>query len=257
MNLRSLCALILGILGIGLSGSAHAASAIVMRRPADDGRIAASTYDVEGRRQANADLSIESRSDGGLEILSEFGRDGMGHTRATARFAELGGGSLRLIEQRTYTFDADGRSVSVQHIDHESRRATCGHPGSDALERIELPEADRVVNVPMNVFLLPVALGEVDSLEFQLFLCQGGGARLMSFEAWREDAAAREGLIPVRYAPDLGALTFVAREMAPRLTFWFDASDPHAWMGHRLPLYSGGPEVIVVRDGIDPSRLTD
>ena len=57
----------------------------------------------------------------------------------------------------------------------------------------------------------------------------------------------------MRYGPDFGIATLVARSFVPKLSFWFDAAEPHQWMAHRLPLYGDGPEVYVVRDGV-PTR---
>jgi hypothetical protein len=82
----------------------------------------------------------------------------------------------------------------------------------------------------------------------------------MDFEAWVVGGlAAKNGrhLIEVQYRPDLGnVISIVARGFAPRLSFWFETGAPFHWMGHRIPLYSGGPEVLVLRDGV-PTRWVD
>jgi hypothetical protein len=81
---------------------------------------------------------------------------------------------------------------------------------------------------------------------------------MMDFEAWVEKDNQSARPIEVRYGPDFGSVvSMVARSFAPRLSFWFDADEPHGWMGHRLPLYSGGPEVIVVREGVPAGWLVD
>ena len=49
----------------------------------------------------------------------------------------------------------------------------------------------------------------------------------------------------------------LARQIAPKLSFWFDPRSPHEWVAHRLPLYSGGPEVTVVRDDVPSATLVD
>jgi hypothetical protein len=45
--------------------------------------------------------------------------------------------------------------------------------------------------------------------------------------------------------------------MIPRLSFWFDPTTPTPWLAYRLPLYSKGPEVLVVRDGVPTRWLAD
>ena len=45
-------------------------------------------------------------------------------------------------------------------------------------------------------------------------------------------------------------LSFIARAVTPQLSFWFDPAAPSRWLAHRMPLYSDGPEVVVVRQGV-------
>ena len=42
----------------------------------------------------------------------------------------------------------------------------------------------------------------------------------------------------------------LAKAIVPRLSFWFDPASPIPWLAHRMPLYTNGPEVLVVRQGI-------
>lgn len=42
---------------------------------------------------------------------------------------------------------------------------------------------------------------------------------------------------------------------AESLDFWFQLEAPHLWRGRRLPLYTEGPEVLVVRE--DGGRMRD
>ena len=62
-------------------------------------------------------------------------------------------------------------------------------------------------------------------------------------------------VVEVRYGPDFGLATVVAQNFVPKLSFWFDPDDREAWIAHRLPLYSRGPEVFVIRDGVPASWL--
>ena len=65
-------------------------------------------------------------------------------------------------------------------------------------------------------------------------------------------------MIEVRHGPHLGpVLALLASRCLPKLSFWFDAAEPHCWMAHHVPLYSDGPEVTVIRDGISPRWVAD
>jgi hypothetical protein len=95
-------------------------------------------------------------------------------------------------------------------------------------------------------------------VNFQFFMCRGG-PRLLDFEA---RVAARNGskrggnLVEVRYGPDFGAVvSLIAQGLIPQLSFWFDPDAQDAWIAHRLPLYSKGPEVFVIRDGVPANWL--
>jgi hypothetical protein len=165
--------------------------------------------------------------------------------------------------QESRTFRADGSLRGLLSIDHRARVASCTRPNgvSQTVERIALPEHDRVANVAMTLLFEPLVRGATPTLAFQLFLCEGG-ARVVDFEAHVEHHEnGRHGprsLVEVRYRPDLGAISsFVADYLVPRLSFWFDPSEPTPWVAHRLPLYTKGPEVIVVRDGVPTGWIGD
>ena len=240
--------------------AARAESAFEFDYPSRFGRVPAATYDDEGNRIGDADLLIERQDDGKVRIFTLSGRDGGARTVASALFAPTTRGrSMRLVRQESRSFDADGRPLGRLELDHVAGIGSCTRPDGGARVTLPLPREDRVVNVPMNLLFLPLVRGEVSSLQFQLFLCREG-ARLMDFEAWvAEDAdAAAARLIEVGYGPDFGSVvSLVARNFVPELTFWFDRSKPHDWMGHRMPLYSGGPEVLVLRDGVPSQKLAD
>ena len=75
----------------------------------------------------------------------------------------------------------------------------------------------------------------------------------------RESSSAENpDLVEVRYEPDLGMLvSFVARAVTPKLSFWFDPASPARWLAHRMPLYSDGPDVFVVRQGVSENLFID
>jgi hypothetical protein len=256
----------LAVTWLGFAPPAGAESALRMEYPASFGAIPAATYDTESHRVGEAHLVIEHQDDGNVRLFSESGITGGARTIATAELApEPDGRWLRLLLQESRTFEADGAPRGLLRIDHRSRTGSCtplsNGGGSEAETRtLELPEQDRVANVPMNLFFLPLVRGDAERLDFQLFLC-GGGPRLVDFEATRVPANGSQGpqeVVEVRYGPHLGPiLSLVAPGFLPRLSFWFDRAQPHRWLAHRLPLYSSGPEVLVIRDGVPPGWLAD
>jgi hypothetical protein len=231
-----------------------------MEYPASFGAIPAATYDTDRRRVGAAHLVIEHLDDGNVRLFSESGIAGGARTIATAEL-EPNGRALQLVLQESRTFEADGTPRGTLRIDHRHRTGSCMGPGEAAEVRtLELPPQDRVANVPMNLFFLPLVRGDAERLDFQLFLC-GGGPRLVDFEATRtpQNGSGRpQDVVEVRYGPQLGpVLSLVAPSFLPRLSFWFDRARPNRWLAHRVPLYGDGPEVLVIRDGIPPGWLAD
>jgi hypothetical protein len=112
----------------------------------------------------------------------------------------------------------------------------------------------------LHLLFLPLVRGESDDVSFQLFLC-GGGAKLVDFVGnlapSSRNGKRRGRVVEVRYGPDFGFASMVARNFIPKLSFWFGPQAPHQWMAHRVPLYGNGPEVFVVREGVPPSWLGD
>jgi hypothetical protein len=150
--------------------------------------------------------------------------------------------------------------MGVTTIDHIAGVAQCGIPegSSDEPARIDLPVDDRVVNVPLNLLFQPLARGEVEVVDFQVLLCRARGARIVSAQATVAEATGKQGdsLVEIRYRLDFGPiLTSLAAPFMPQLSFWFNQNSPGAWVGHRMPLFSQGPTVFVVRSGFSPNLL--
>jgi hypothetical protein len=238
------------------SGTARSESSFLLAYPESFGRVPAATYDEAGERIGGADLLVERLDTGRVRVRSESGKRAGAQTVALAELAPVETDqALRMLFQESRSLDEQGEPLGILSVDHVRRVARCRDADGDTVSEIELPDADRVVNVPMNLFFQPLVRGEETSLEFQLFLCRPN-ARLMDFEAW----AVRNGddaPIEIRYRPDFGLASAIVRQMAPKLSFWFDPQAPYTWVAHRLPLYSGGPEVIVVRDDVASTSLVD
>jgi len=251
-------ALLIALMSLAPSSAAQARSSFVLAYPKQLGPQHAATYDDAGVRIGGANLFIEKLPSGGIRLQTESGRRSGARTIATAELAPVvPGQSLRLVGQESRSVDEQGHALGVMRIDHLAGVARCLDRLGATISEMRLPDEDRVVNVPLNLLFLPLVSGEVDSLDFQLFLCRPD-ARLIDFEAWIESGGSgSDDPIEIRYAPDFGFASPLARTMVPKLSVWFDPMEPHAWQAHRLPLYSGGPEVFVIRDDVSSTGLVD
>ena len=258
MLARSLAAL--AALALGLSpGIAGAESGVDLPYPPTFDVLEAATYDLEGVRVGGATLVVEQLDDDNVRMHLRTGFAQGAHSVLSAELLpQEGRDALRPLWQESRSFDVDGAPIGVLHIDHAARIGTCRNLSKpdQPLETLELPPNDQVVNVPLNLLFLPLARGEKDSVSFQFFLC-GGGPKLLDFQA---EVATRvgggRGLVEIRYGPDFGTFgSFLLAPVMPRLSIWFDPGQPQPWLGHRVPLYAKGPEVLVVRNGVPPRWL--
>lgn len=257
-------ALLAALLWLAVAAAASAASQLLLPYPAVFDDIDARTYDDDGKQVGAAFISIRRTKN--QTVVMNIETHGAGAARNLA-WAELGvvsqqrGPVLRLLRERSESFDEQGRSLGLMQIDHVGGKASCGPPeGSDReIVQIELPSEERITNVPLNLLFLPLVLGRVDRIDFQLFLCRGG-PRVIEFAATvvgeRPPPSDDFRIIEIEYRPDLGPiLSLLARGFLPKLSFWFDANGSGTYLAHRMPLFSKGPEVMIVRDGIAPSLL--
>jgi hypothetical protein len=249
----ALCAL-----GAG-AGAARAESGMLLPVPDAFGAIDGGTFDATGHRVGEAKMSVAKLPDGHIELLARSGIEGSARSQASAvmELAEEGR-ALRLLSQRSESFDEHGASLGVLSIDHASRTARCAAPSGSggADQEIELPPLDHVVNVPLNLLFQQLASGATREVAFQLLVCRFG-ARLVDARAELASATPASGsLVEVRTQFDLGPLlSSVAAPFLPTLSFWFDRAHPGTWVAHRMPLFSKGPTVLVVRSGVSPAEL--
>jgi hypothetical protein len=234
-------------------------SGVLLPLPDSFGQIDAGTFDVAGHRVGEARMSVVRRPDGRVELEARSGIDGSARSSVSA-LMELseGGKALRLVSQRSESFDTSGASLGVLSIDHDARIARCSAPsGADGPQTsVELPLADHVVNVPLNLLFQRLVTGEVEEVSFQVLLCRFGARLFDAHARLAGPAAGQNGLVEVQYQLDLGPLLSpMAAPFLPTLSFWFDRDEPGAWVAHRMPLFSQGPTVLVVRSGISPERL--
>jgi hypothetical protein len=241
-------------------------SELMLPYPTSYGTIPAATFDEGRQRVGDANLKVEKLEDGTVRIHAESGVDGGARTIATATLAPiLDTNLLRPVFQQSRSFDADNEPLGVMNIDHRTGEAICSRPHSDGegmrTQRVPLPRHDRIANVPLNLLFDPLVKGDVSTVDFQILLCRGD-AQVLDFQAKvvrREDGTdGSEHLVEVRYGPDFGSVfSLLAKAIVPRLSFWFDPASPSPWIAHRMPLYTDGPEVFVVRQGIETNTLLD
>jgi hypothetical protein len=254
-------ALVIGA-ALACAGPAAAGSGLVLPYPPSLDPISAGTYDDDGNRIGDAALSYRRDAEGRIRLRAESSMENGPRTVIEAEFVELDDGEgLRVLWQSSLSHDAQGQPLVHVEIDHQNQEARCTPPGGtrEDAQILKLPSEDRVANAIMSLLLLPIARGQVDRLRFQTFLCRGGGARFMDFVALPGPELAKHPsreIVEVRFGPDLGRVaSWFASVIVPKLRFWFDRARDGDYVAHRMPLYSGGPEVVVMRDGISASAL--
>jgi len=277
------------LLAAGLSPP-PAAGGSSLRLPGSElGAIEATTFDEQGRRVGRSSFALTSNGSGRITMTIEISVAGGGVNRSEAvldeapsprpdsapesapESAPVGAPvpapdtatpttrELRLVEQRSRATRADGQALDLLVIDHERGRASCYADGDGPLRdgrHLELPEDERVVNVPLQLLFRPLVEREVDAIRFQIALCRGEPV-LHDMIAVRGPVAQQEGrrIVEVRYGPDLGrAFSWLASRLLPRLSFWLD-EETGTYLAHRMPLHTGGPEVLLVRSGLEPADL--
>lgn len=237
-------------------------SELLLPVPRSFGTFPASTYNEDGKRVGDAHLVIEKLDNGHVRLFGESGIDGSARNVVTAEFETANGGSaLRLLRQTSRSWNAAGQGLGQLSIDHQARLGRCDPPqaSGDGQKTMELPDRDRVANIPINLLFLPLATGERDKVEFQVFLCSGKPRLVKAKASVARRVKTEDGLrniVEVRYDLDLGPmLSRLARPFIPKVAVWFDPKDPDAWLAHRMPLFAKGPTVMVVRTGIPPELL--
>lgn len=248
---------ILTVLLCLFAAAVHAGSAFVLPPPHALGSIPAETYNDAGKKIGSASLSYRRRPDGKIHMRAMSSvQDGPRNT-LNAIFEEVDGGrTLRVLREDSLSHDAAGNPMVLVEVDHEKGVGRCTPPGDRAedIETIHLPKQDHVANTTLGLLFQPLARSRVERVEFQALLCRNG-ARLVDFVATRSSSEPDDPVVEIRFEPKLGAvLSLLASPVIPKLRFWFDAADGR-YLAHRMPLYSGGIEVVVAREGVSVGSL--
>lgn len=236
---------------------AGARSQLAIAAPRSFGEFEATTYDDGGQAIGRAQLVLRKTDGGRVEMSSRTSIDGGARNEVRAVLALDGErGQMRLISQRVESFDEHGASRGVIAIDHEGGTGSCERNKTGDSASIALPEDDRIANAVLNLLFAPIARDGVERIAFQVFLCRGG-PRILDFvgsSVPRVDAHAERRVVDVQYRPDLGPLLrWLPDAVLPELHFWLDENGEY--LAHRIPLYTDGPEVLVIRSDLSPTSL--
>jgi hypothetical protein len=257
--------LLLCIALVGLAPPALAKSSLLLPFPTELGPVAAVTFDADGQAIGRSEFSlVEIENDRyELNVSMRIATGAVNHVRSEFEVVRATPDSprqLRMLTEQSQSFDPEGNPLTLLRIDHVQGEATCTPPihSGDAPSTLTLPSDDRVANTPMHLLFLPLVRGEVERVKFQLFVCRNG-AKIHEFVALPGGPpVTRNGrtIQEIRYGPDLGRLvSWVASRVLPKLSFWFDTTRDGMYVGHRMPIYAAGPEILMVRTGIQPTAL--
>jgi len=259
--------LLLAPLALVPATGAGAGSDVVLPPPSRYGEIPAHTYDQEtGERLGDAWIRMARGEDGRVILEGRTGIRGGASTQVRAEMRPTADGrGLRLLRQESRSADPLGHAMGVLVIDHEAGFGSCTGPADNGVQpeprRVDLPDDDRVVNIPLTLLFQPLVRGERDELKFQILICRGGPRIVSAVARVEEDGIppARAGgaeLVRIRYELSLPRLLArIAARWLPSLSFWFDPAESGAWIGHEMPLYAKGPTVLVVREDYTPALL--
>ncbi len=252
-----------GVLGLAalVTGVASAESMIHLPRLEEAPRVAATTFDPGGNAVGRSSITLEKLAAGLQKMTVQMGIDTGARNVSEVTLAPTrsgAAGALQIVEERSQSTRADGTRLDLLVVDHVAGRASCipDAGGAAKARHVDLPDPDRVVNVPMQLLFQPLVTGEVEEVRFQIVLCTGG-PRVQDMIAVRGPRLQREGreIIEIRYGPDFGeTVAFFASRLLPSLSFWFDGKDGR-YLGHRMPLHLKGPDIVLVRSGLTPRDL--
>ena len=238
--------------------AASADSAFEFPMPEEFGTVAAGTYDGSGARLGNASFIAGLEEDGSVRLEATSAIEGSASTRFLVKLETLENGKLRPIYEESRSIDIDGHPLGVMSIDHREGVVTCepaAHDKDGHRRQMKLPDDDRVLNIPLHLLFQPLVRGEVEEISFKIVLCRPDPRIIDALAQVVEGKGAESGIVEVQYTIDLGFWNRIAAPFVPTLSMWFDSKAPNGWIGHRVPLYTKGPTVSILREGIDPHQV--
>ena len=217
--------LIVGVLGT-LPTPTAAESTVILESQIELESFAATTFDKQGHAIGTSSFEITTKETGVHRMIVTMAIEGGGRNVSEAMLAPnvaaitgarsenetvqpIGPSqSFQLLQQRVQATRADGDVLELLVIDHMKGRVSCYPPnrGLTNGQHIDLPEDDRVVNVPLQLLFLPLVSGEVDSVRFQVALCRDGPVihKMIAVRGPKSRQLGRD-VLEIRYGPDLGS----------------------------------------------------
>lgn len=237
-----------------LAAPAWAESNLALPFPDPLGTFRGVIHDRDGRPIGVNVVRNELRDNGRVYLRSEATIAGTPGNLLEAELEPIPGDEqhLRPVWQRTRMPTRAGNALMGLYIDHGERRARCEPPGEEPRE-IPLDDGDLVANVAMNLALRPLATGGVESVRFEMLLCEGWQP-VVGVEA-RALGRADGAPVEMRLFFDVGSRAFSAllEPFLPDIRVWMRSPPPNEWIAQRLPLHRGGPIIAIVREGLDPA----
>lgn len=238
---------------------AAASSALRLALEAPFGVIPAATYDeASGKRLGDAGVSLTALPSGNLLLTAVSAIEGAESIAVSTELERTeDGDALRPIWQQSHSWRRGGATQGMMWIDHRRGVAVCtpADGSGETAREIPLTTPDRVANVPMTLVLQALARDPNAEVTFQFVACRAG--RIADVKAQvAPGTSPSDGLVEVRSELDLGpVLTPLARAFLPHFSFWFQPGLRGAWAAHRMPLFTGGPQVLIVRTGVSLGAL--
>lgn len=232
---------------------ASAESALRLSLPEEYGTITANTYDEDGNAVGNARLAITSNEDGNTVLEGEAGITQSALTTYSIVLEPTKHSKLKPLLQKSHSIDVEGNSLGMLTINHVEGFASCSSSESDPKKKIrtlKLPSIDLVSNIPLSLLFRPLVEGKEKEISFQIFLCRPKPRLIHAKAKVVRSKKNAKGIVEVQYTISLGnLLNRVASPFLPKLSVWFDPKISNMWVGHRIPLYTQGPTVTVLRSG--------
>jgi len=234
-----------------LAFQAQAESALRLPLADEFGLIPAATYDASGTRLGGGNVLIERLTNGNIRMTVSSDMGAAGRNVLTADMALVDGGkALQLLLEENHSEDVNGKPLGTITVDHAMGELRCAEKGR--LESFPLPKEDRLAMIPGNLFLQPLLRGETKQIHFQIASCDGVAGfhfiNVVGELAPTKPSHVGPDITKIDIHVDLGSvLNKIIVPLLPKVAFWFDTPS-HLWLGHRIPTYTDGPTVILVRE---------
>lgn len=238
---------------------AQAESSVELPWPSSFGEIEAKTYDRRGRHVGRATFVQTRLEEGGLLLEATSNIQNSASTRYLAEMKSSGDeSSLRLTRQESHSHDEKGRSLGILTIDHSAGVIICEPPtwsGDTQTIQVKLPQVDRVVNVPLHLLFLRLIDKQQKEIAFQIAACRPEPKLYNAVAKIANGFGSNNSLIEVSYRVVLGRWNKLASPFIPVFSVWFDREKKNSWIGHRVPLYTKGPTVLILRNEFKPEDI--